>query len=345
MPPSKFENAISTLREKHEIERTGEPEIVTTGSLMLDFALRKGGIPRGCIVDLFGEESLGKTTLTISIMSERVKNKEHCAYIDVEHRINHDLVNLLIPDEFKEYWHEFQPKDGDSALALLESFVKMNEFRMIAVDSMAAIVPCEMLEEDANPNRPGLAASRITQALKRIMGPVYGNEQIVILINQMRDNMSFFAKPGGKKSTTINALKFFSSIRMQISNEGLVREGDESSGQKVMLSIVKNSFAKPHGKAPMTIMFGHGIDKTRDLVDCGIMTGVVMKNGGWLSYKGANDQGEPMEVKAHGEDELMEKLAPAMNKIGQDIHLAMKLLTQLKGEDKNDEAGDTEPKE
>jgi len=229
----------------------------------------------------------------------------------------------LIPTG-REFFHEFQPKDGDAALALLDSFVKMNEFKMIAVDSMAAIVPSEMLEEDANPNRPGLAAARITQSLKRIMGPVVENEQIIVLINQMRDNMSFFARPGGKKATSINALKFFASIRIQMKSEGLIRSGDEVLGHKLSIDVVKNSFSQPFGKAPMTLMFGKGFDRDRDLIDCGVMTGAIVKNGGWFSYMDDSKKGEAVEIKAHGEEEMVAKLMPIIAKVNDKIHEAMK---------------------
>ena len=325
---SKFNTAADTkLREKLCVTYNENPDVVTSGSLMLDLALRKGGIPRGCIIDLFGEEGLGKTTLTLSLMAERIKNKEHCAYIDAEHRLNPDLVKILIPN--KEYFHVYLPIDGDAALALLDKFVREDQFSMIAVDSMAAIVPSEMMEEDANPNRPGLAAKRITQAIQRIMTPVANNGQIVILINQMRDNLSFFAKPGSKKSTSINALKFFASIRMQMSSEGLIRESDEVLGHNLKIGIIKNSFAHPFGKAPLTIMFGKGIDRTRDVVDCGVMTGTIVKTGGWFSYVDDSKK-EPVEIKAHGEEELMEKLAPIMGKVHDKMHAAMKTIKELK---------------
>jgi recombination protein RecA len=322
MPISKFNSALDNkLREKYTISFDDNPEVVTSGSLMLDFALRKGGIPRGCIIDLFGEEGLGKTTLTLALMAERIKVGEHCAYIDAEHRLNPDLVRIMIPN--RDFFHVYPPTDGDAALALLETFVKNNEFKMIAVDSMAAIVPTEMLEEDANPNRPGLIANRITQALRKIMKPVRENGQIVVLINQMRDNMSFFARPGSKKATTINALKFFSSIRMQMKSEALIKNGDEVLGHKLNIDIIKNSFAKPFGKSTMTIVFGEGVDKARDLVDCGVLTGAIVKSGGWFSYMDDSKKGEPVEIKAHGEQELLEKLTPIMDRVLAKVHATM----------------------
>lgn len=344
MAASKFNVAEDKrIREKYTISFDDNPEVVASGSLMLDFALRKGGIPRGSVVDLFGEEGLGKTTLTLSLMAERIKNNEHCAYIDAEHRLNPDLVKILIPN--REYFHVYPPTDGDAALALLETFVKNNQFRMIAVDSMAAIVPVEMLEEDANPNRPGLIANRITQTLRKIMKPVKENGQIVVLINQMRDNMSFFARPGSKKPTTINALKFFSSIRLQMNNEEFIKEGDEVLGHRVMIKVMKNTFASPFGKAPMTIVFGKGFDRVRDLVDCGVLTGVIAKNGGWFSYADDGKKGEVVEIKAHGEDELVEKLAPVMSKVVAKIHAAMLIAKEQSNDPIPEPARASEPKE
>jgi len=336
-----FTNSLEKLREQYENkQRTeGPKEVVSSGILALDRALRKGGIPRGCIVDLFGDETLGKTTIALTMMAARIRNGERCAYIDAEHKLNPDLVNIVIPN--KELFHSFRPKDGDAALALLESFVKMNEFKMVAVDSMAAIVPSEMLEEDANPNRPGLAANRITTALKRILTPVDDNDMIVITINQMRANMSFFARGSGKVPTSINALKFLASIRIQLNSEGLIRENDEAIGQKVGVGVIKNNFAAPFGKASLTIIYGKGIDANRDLVDCGVALDVIQKNGGWFSYMDEGKKGDPIEIKAHGEAELLEKLTPIMDKVRAKIHASM----QFKKEQPSADAGTPEPTE
>jgi recombination protein RecA len=286
---------------------------------MLDWALRKGGIPRGCLIDLFGDEGLGKTTLTLSVMAERIRCKEYCAYIDIEHRINPDLVDLIIPD--KNYFKIFQPKDGDAALLLLESIAKMGEFKMIGMDSMAALVPAELLEEDAT-DPIALTARKVTKSIKKILGPIYENGTIVFLINQMRANLSFFR--GGKVSTSINALKFLASIRLQMSSEGMEREGDSPVGQKVVITVVKNSFATPYGKAPITIVFGKGIDKTRDLLECGKLVDIIVQNGGWFTYQD-KDGDKVNEIRAHGEADLVRQLTPIMPRVMEKIHAAMQL--------------------
>jgi len=334
-PSDKLKVELDNLREKAELKQTGKEEVVSTGSLMLDMALHKGcksdrpiGIPRGCVVDLFGDEGLGKTTLTLYMMAERIRNKEHCVYLDVEHRINPDLLDIMIPD--KNYFTIFQPKDGDAALSLLESVVKMKDVRMLAVDSMAAIVPSEMFEEDAG-NYVGLAARKITNTIKKILPSVYENRTIVVLINQMRANLSFTFRGSDKKSTSHWALKFLASIRLQMTSDGVIRVSDDVLGQKVVVTAVKNSFAAPYGKAPMSIIFGKGIDRVRDLIDCGILSGVIEKNGGWFAYRDEGKKGEVAEIKAHGEEELVQKLTPILPKVMARIQKALQSVKEDQG--------------
>ena len=323
---------MAELREKYEHPKTAEIrfEAISSGNLMLDWAIGRGGIPRGTAIDLFGLPSLGKTTMVLSIIGERTKFEERCAFIDVEHRLDQTLIDTMIPNQ--KMFEVFQPKDGDSALALLKSLVALPEFSMVAVDSMSVIVPSEMAEEDANPDRPGLAAKRITQAMNLLKDPIYQNRTIVFLLHQMRANMSFFSK-NPSVPTTNYSTQHLTSLRLAIKRDGIseIKDGDNIIGQRVKIEVVKNTFASPGKVAPITIMYGKGLDKVRDLIDCGIITGVIQKAIGWYTYIDDSDKKAPVEIKAHGEDELVKKLMPIMPKVYGRIHEAMEKMNTVTG--------------
>jgi len=328
-----FSSKMSKLREKYEVQ-TKEPikaETVSSGNLMLDWAIGSGGIPRGCSVDLFGLPSLGKTTMVLSIMGERTKFGERCAFIDVEHRLTQSLIDTLIPNQ--KMFEVIQPKDGDSALALLKELIAEPEFRVVTVDSMSVIVPSEMTEEGANPDRPGLAAKRITQTLSQSLTPVYANRTIVFLLHQMRANMSFFSK-NPSVPTSNYSTQHLTSLRLAITSNhkdgpSEIKDGDNIIGQRVKITVVKNTFGPPGKIAPITIMYGKGLDKVRDLIDCGIITDVIQKTAGWYTYTDKSDKKVPIEIKAHGEDELVKKLMPIMPKVYERIRESMKKLNTV----------------
>lgn len=315
-----IEKDLAGYHEKYDMKR-GPAEFVSSGILSLDCATRVG-IPRGCIIDLYGEEGLGKTTLSLSIVGERVKHGERCAYIDVEHRLSPKLVSLLIPDP--SLMEIFHPLDGDAALACMERLAHHPEIRMIVMDSLAAIVPGELLEEDASPDGPiALTARRIASSIKKVMTPLVSNNCVLIAINQIRMKPMSMGDPriptGGK------ALKFFASLRMNMLKDSFIKDGDVVSGQRVNVIMEKNSFAAPFGKATLNIVYGRGVDKDRDMVDCGIQTGVIVKSSSWLSYK---DEAAGIDIKAHGERDLVEKIAPHMETVREKISAALMAKTE-----------------
>ena len=311
---------LDKLREKYCIKRPPW-EAIGSGTLMLDWATRQSGIPRGCLVDLFGEEGLGKTTLALTLISERIKFGERCAFIDVEHKNNPALIKLLIPDQ-ELLGEPYEPTDGDAALSLLGDLVGNPKIRMVVFDSLAAVVPIEAYDEDANPDRPGLKARRITQALDKIMLPLVKNGCIVIFINQMRDKMSFVGRPG-KVPTGGNAIKYYASLRMHMTRKAPIRDGDMLVGHQVEVKIVKNNFAAQDLVAPMSIIYGEGIDKVRDLIECGVMLGVIKKDVGWYSFEDVDEKGKKTEYKGQGQDTIIEKLTPIMTRVYERIREAM----------------------
>lgn len=331
-----FKKSIGDLREAYEdvpLDKV-KYEHVSSGNLMVDWAIGEG-LPRGSIFDLFGVESLGKTTMILSLMGERTKFGEKCVFIDVEHRINPKLVDIVVPN--KENLEIFRPKDGNSTFALIEKLVLDHpEVRMIGVDSIAAIVPNEMFEEDFNPNRTGILANRTQLTLRKIMKAVQTNGTIVFLVNQMRANLQSWR--GGLTPTGGNAIKFLASVRMYMQPDSPIMDGETKIGHKVKVTMQKNSWGYPGRTAPLTIIYGKGIDKVRDLIDCGVLTGVITKSVGWYTYEETNKKGEKNMIRAHGEKELIEKLTPIMPKVYEQIREAMVKLNSVGSEPNNETA-------
>jgi len=255
---------------------------IPTGSIAFDAALGIGGFPRGRVVEVFGPEATGKTTLGIHVIAEAQKQGGQAAFIDAEHAmdpnyaasIGVDIDNLLIS----------QPDYGEQALEIAEVLVRSGAVDVIVVDSVAALVPKAELEGEMGDAHVGLQARLMSQALRKLTAIVSRSKTCFIFINQIREKIGFFL---GSPETTSGgrALKFYSSLRVDIRRIASIKEGDDVIGNKVKVKIVKNKLAPPFKKAQFEIIYGEGISREADLIDCGVETGVVERSGTWYSYK------------------------------------------------------------
>lgn len=299
---------IADIHEKYDVVKEHSSEYISTGIMALDVATGKGGIPRAILIDMYGDEGLGKTTMTLTMMAERIRNGEHCAYVDVEHRLRPELIDQIIPD--KSLFHVFEPKDGSAALSTLETMANMKDIRMVAIDSLAALVMPEMNDPDKRMEPIAINARYISLSVKKLLEPVFRNNTIVIFINQMR--ISPMAWGVQKLPTGPKAVRFNCSLRIKLNGDEDVKSGTEKVGHKLELTIEKNTFGPPWRKAYVTLMYGEGIDRAADVVDAGVACGVIDKAASWFTYKEKNEKDEIVsEVKAHGEKDLLEKLIAA----------------------------------
>ncbi|ADH89459.1 recA protein [Ancylobacter novellus DSM 506] len=258
-----------------------EIETVSTGSLGLDIALGIGGLPRGRIVEIFGPESSGKTTLALHTIAESQKKGGVCAFIDAEHaldpiyarKLGVDLDNLLIS----------QPDAGEQALEIADTLVRSGAVDVLVVDSVAALTPRAELDGEMGDNQPGMQARLMSQALRKLTASINRSQTMVIFINQIR--MKIGVMYGSPETTTGgNALKFYSSVRLDIRRIGAIKERDEVVGNQTRVKVVKNKLAPPFKQVEFDIMYGEGVSKMGELIDLGIKAGVVEKSGAWFSY-------------------------------------------------------------
>ncbi|MFN3854014.1 MAG: recombinase RecA [Phreatobacter sp.] len=258
-----------------------EIETISTGSLGLDIALGIGGLPRGRIVEIYGPESSGKTTLALHTIAEAQKKGGICAFVDAEHaldpvyarKLGVNLDDLLIS----------QPDAGEQALEIADTLVRSGAVDVLVIDSVAALTPRAELEGEMGDNQPGMQARLMSQALRKLTASISRSRTMVIFINQIR--MKIGVMYGSPEVTTGgNALKFYASVRLDIRRVGSIKERDEVVGNQTRVKVVKNKLAPPFKQVEFDIMYGEGVSKMGELIDLGVKAGVVEKSGAWFSY-------------------------------------------------------------
>lgn len=301
-------------------------EAIPTGSLGIDIALGIGGLPKGRIIEIYGPESSGKTTLALSVIAQAQKRNGTCAFIDAEHaldpsyakKIGVDIENLLVS----------QPDSGEQALEIADTLVRSGAIDVMVVDSVAALVPKAELEGEMGDAHMGLQARLMSQALRKLTATVARSNTLIIFINQIRMKLGvMFGNP--ETTTGGNALKFYASVRMDIRRVGAIKDKDEVIGSQTRVKIVKNKVAPPFKTVDFDIMYGEGISKTGELIDLGVKSGIIEKAGAWFSYNGDKIGQGRENAKRY----LMENPAVAEeieNKIRAD---AGHLTTEMIGED------------
>ena len=264
-------------------EKLVDIEAISTGSLGLDIALGIGGLPKGRIVEIYGPESSGKTTLALQVVAEAQKKGGICGFIDAEHAIDPQYARKLgvkVEDLLIS-----QPDTGEQALEITDTLVRSGAVDVLVIDSVAALTPKAELEGEMGDSLPGLQARLMSQALRKLTGSISKSNTMVIFINQIRMKIGvMFGNP--ETTTGGNALKFYASVRLDIRRIGQIKEREELIGNQTRVKVVKNKVAPPFKQVEFDIMYGEGISKVGELIDLGVKAGLVEKSGAWLSYHG-----------------------------------------------------------
>jgi len=295
------------------VEEHRQVSVFSTGSINLDLATGVGGVPKGRVLEVFGKESSGKTTLALHIIAECQKRGGVAAFIDAEHALDPSYARALGVNVSQLLIS--QPDYGEQALEIAETLVRSGAVAVVVIDSVAALVPKAELEGEMGDSLPVLQARLMSQALRKLTGAIHKSEAIVIFINQIREKIGvMFGSP--KTTTGGNALKFYASMRMEVTNIGQIKKGDQVLGSRTRVKIVKNKVAPPFQQCEFDIYYGHGISKASELIDLGLELGVVRKSGSWFSCwddrigqgrEAARDWiAEHPEVAARLEKEIME---------------------------------------
>jgi recombination protein RecA len=281
-------NQIEKQFGKGTVMRMGDREAniipsISTGSLGLDVALGIGGLPKGRIVEIYGPESSGKTTLTLSLIAEAQKLGGTCAFVDAEHALDPQYAEKLgvnVDDLLVS-----QPDTGEQALEVTDMLVRSGAIDVLVVDSVAALTPKAEIEGEMGDHHVGLQARLMSQALRKLTGNIKNANCLVIFINQIRMKIGvMFGNP--ETTTGGNALKFYASVRLDIRRTGSVKEGEEVIGSETRVKVVKNKVAPPFKQAEFQILYGQGINRTGEVIDLGVKLGMVDKAGAWYSYNG-----------------------------------------------------------